>query len=107
MVGVMYLEKYNGCLKCSAKVVPDNDVELGCCSKCSMMQCVDVSTQELSAQLVIKSANGNVTLRAFSKTVQDIADKPVNEVTMVVLLKAKPFMLVHHQRIIQSISRMA
>ena len=108
VIGVMYLEKYNGCLKCSAKVVPDkDDVELGCCSKCSMMQCVDVSTQELSAQLVIKSANGNVTLRAFSKTVQDIADKPVNEVTMVVLLKAKPFTLVHHQGIIQSISRMA
>ena len=69
-----------------------------------MMQCMDAATRELSVQLIVKSAGGTITLRAFGKTVQDISQKPADEVTMRVLLKAKQFNLIHGDGIIQSIS---
>ena len=106
VVGVVHLDSYNGCIKCNAKVLPDEeDTDLGHCVKCKMMQCMDAATRELSVQLIVKSAGGTITLRAFGKTVQDISQKPADEVTMRVLLKAKQFNLIHRDGIIQSISR--
>ncbi len=44
VVGVVALERYSGCLKCTAKVVAaEDDPELGKCVKCEMLQCVDVA----------------------------------------------------------------
>ena len=45
-VGVIALEKYSGCLKCTAKLAAeDDDPELGKCVKCGMVQCIDVASQ--------------------------------------------------------------
>ncbi len=55
---------------------------------------------------MIKGSAGIVTLRAFGQTVQNIARKPA-EVTEAVLLKARPFDVVHRDGIVQSIVRKA
>ena len=109
VVGVIHLDRYSGCIKRTAEVVPeDDDPELGHCVKCKMMQCVDAATQELSVQLMVKGGvQGSHTLRAFGKIVQDIAQKPASEVTMSMLLKSKPFTLTHRDGIMHSITRKA
>lgn len=57
VVRVVHLDSYNGCIKCNAKLIPDEeDTDLGQCVKCKMMQCMEVVTWELSVQLVVKSA---------------------------------------------------
>ena len=39
--GVLQLDSYGGCLKCTAKVLPlPDDIEYGQCVKCQMMQCM-------------------------------------------------------------------
>ena len=65
VVGILHLNmyKFTGCLRCSAKVLPDKDnAELGHCMKCSMMQCLDASTVEFSAQLVVQGVGSQLTL---------------------------------------------
>ena len=96
------LDRYNGCLKCNTKLVPDDDdPDLGHCPSCKMLQCLASCKLQLSAQLVVKTADQTLTLRAFNKTLQLIAQKPA-EITMSILLKAAPFTLIHQDR---SVSR--
>lgn len=103
---MIHLEKYSGCLKCKTKLVPDeDDPDLGLCQKCNMMQCFDTSHQGLSAQLMVEGGWEKLTLRAFGKVLEDIVEKPADEVTMGTLLKAKPFKVVHLDGIIQSVRR--
>ena len=102
------LNMYSGCVQCSAKVVADDeDPEVGQCVKCSLMQCLDVTTEEVCAELVIMGGGVKHTLRAFGKRVAEIAQKPVGEITMRVLLKASPFNAGVRDGIIQSVSRKA
>lgn len=108
VVGVMHLDRYRGCLKCKTKLVPDDDdPDLANCPKCNMLQCLDAGRQGLSAQFLVESGGEKLPLRAFGKVVEDIAQKPADEVTMGSLLKAKSFTMVHMDGIIQSISRKA
>ena len=51
------------------------DTNLGYCQKCDMVQCLDAGKQGLSAQLVIEGAGEKLTLRAFGKVVENIAEK--------------------------------
>ena len=108
VVGVMPLDRYKGCLKCKTKLVPDNyDPDLGLCQKCNMVQCLDGGRQGMTNKLMIEGGGEKLTLRAFGKVLEDIAQKPADEVSMGSLVKAKPFTLVHVDGIIQSISRKA
>ena len=102
----MQLDKYSGCMKCGAKVVTDAaDPEIGTCVKCKMMQCINARKEEFSAHIMVKGETENIPLRAFGKVVEDISQKPSGEITMVSLLKAKPFTVVYCNGIIQSVVR--
>ena len=108
VVRVVALEKYSGCIKCTAKVTTDeDDPELGKCVNCGMLQCIDTASQQLRAQLMIKGVGNILTLRAFGKVVESIAQKPAEDVTMAVLLKAAAFDVVHRDGIVRSITRKA
>ena len=107
VVGVMHLDRYRGCLKCKTKLVPDDNPDLANCPKCNMLQCLDAGRQGLSAQFVVESGGEKLPLCAFGRVVEDIAQKPADEVTMGSLHKAKSFTMVHMDGIIQSISRKA
>ena len=69
-----------------------------------MLQCMDGNWQGMTAQLVIDAGGEKLTLRAFGKVLEDIAQKPADAVTMAALLRAKPFTIVIVDGI-QSISR--
>ena len=102
----MQLDKYSGCMKCVAKVVTDAaDPEIGTCVKCKMMQCINAGKEEFSAHIMVKAQTECIPLRAFGKVVEDICQKPSGEITMVSLLKAKPFTVVYRDGIIQSVVR--
>lgn len=106
VVGVMHVDKYICCLKCKTKLVPDSeDADLGHCSKCDMVQCLDGGSKGLMAKLMIASAAENLSLCAFGKIVENIAEKPVGEVSIATLLKANPFKMIHVDGIIQNVSR--
>ena len=108
VVGVIALEKYSGCLKCTAKLTAEeDDPELGRCVKCGMVQCIDVASQQVRAQLMIKGVGGILAVRAFGKVVESIAQKPAEDVTAAVLLKAAAFDVVHRDGIVSSIMRKA
>lgn len=63
VVRVVHLDSYKGCIKCNAKLIPDEeDTDLGQCVKRKMMQCMEVVTWELSVQLVVRSAGATITL---------------------------------------------
>ena len=103
VVGVMHLDK---CMKCKTKLVPDGeDPELGHCSKCEMVRCLDGGNKGLMAKLMVASGAEKLTLCAFAKIIENIAEKPGDEVVIGALLKSKPFKIIHVDGIIQSISR--
>ena len=55
------LNTYSGCVQCSAKVVADDeDPDVGQCVKCSLMQCLDVTTEEVCAELVVITTMGKL-----------------------------------------------
>ena len=85
----------------------DDDPELGKCVKCGMVQCIDVASQQVRAQLMIKGVGGILTVRAFGEVVESIAQKPAEDVTTAVPLKAAAFDVVHHDGIVWSIMRKA
>ena len=59
--GVLQLDSYGGCLKCTAKVLPlPDDIEYGQCVKCQMMQCMADVTKEISVQLLLKLPTGHL-----------------------------------------------
>lgn len=104
----MQLDKYSGCMKCGAKVVTDAaDPEIGTCVKCKMMQCINAGKEEFGAHIMVKAETEteSIPLHAFGKVVEDICQKPSGEITMVSLLKAKPFTVVYRDGIIQSVVR--
>ena len=49
IIGVLDIDTYNSCLKCSSKIMPDtDDDELDECVKCKMMQCIAITPKQLS-----------------------------------------------------------
>ena len=59
MGGIEQLEKYAGCIKCTAKIPSDqDDSDLGECVGCGMLQClaIDAARVGIVAHLVIKTA---------------------------------------------------
>lgn len=106
VIGVMNVDKYKCCINCSTKLVPDaKDLDLGHCSKCQMVQCLDSGNKGIMAKLMLASGGDKHTLYAFGKIVESIADKPADEISITTLLKAKPFKMIHVDGIIQSVSR--
>ena len=54
--GIEQLERYAGCIKCTAKIICDpGDPEVGECAKRGMMQCLDAAKIGIVAHLLIKS----------------------------------------------------
>ncbi len=110
-MGVIDRDTYNSCIKYSAKVVEDEEVpDLSKCVKCKMTQFSDACTKQLSIRVMIKSDNGNFTLRAFGKIVCDILrkspqDVDISNITDRMLLKAPPFSFTHSGGIIHSIRK--
>ena len=104
--GVIQLDSYGGCLKCTAKVLPlPDDIEYGQCVKSQMMQCMADVTKELSAQLLLKLPTGQLALRAFGSTLVQIAQSSTGEVTPICLLKAPPFNMTYRDGIILTVTR--
>ena len=102
--GVLQLDSYSGCIKCTAKVLPiPDESEFGQCTKCQMMQSLEEAAKQVTAQLFLKTPAGHLTLRAFGKTVVDIAQ--THNVTQLSLLKAPPFNISYKDGIIQTVTR--
>ena len=57
------------------------------------------------AKLMVATAIEKLSLCAFGNIVENIAEKPADEVSIGTLLKAKPFKMIHVNGIIQSVSR--
>ena len=76
-----------------------------------MTQSLDAARIGIVAHMMIKTASGcssdggYLPLRAFGNTVSDIAQRDVEQITKVSLLKASPFTIFHRDGIIQSITR--
>lgn len=85
----------------------EDDPELRQCVKCHKTQCLEELGVNIGVQLVMKSLpDRSVTLRAFGKTVQEIAEvSSVAEVTGSMLLKATKFDVVYSEGIVQSVKR--
>ena len=110
--GIEQLETYAGCIKCTAKIICDpEDPGVGECAKCGMMQSLDAARIGVVAHLMIKTASGcssddgYLSLHAFDKTVSDIAQTNIQQITKVSLLKASPFTIFHRDGIIRSVTR--
>lgn len=108
VVAVEILDSYRKCMKCTSELVPTTeDKELGMCSKCGTMQCIADCKRNLRATLRLKFNGGDVkTLQAFERVVEDIAQKTGEEVSMVTLLKSKPFCMEYGDGTIRSVSRL-
>ena len=53
VVGVTCLEHYSSYMKCTSKVVADEDPELGWCVKCKMLQVLEECKSKLTSQVMI------------------------------------------------------
>ena len=105
VAAVVQLDKYYACLKCTAKVVANEDPEVGSCVKCFTKQSIDMCKQELCAQLLLKEGTTICSYKAFGKVVTDIAERAADEITPLVLLKARSFNMLQSGGIIQHINR--
>ena len=95
VIGVMTFDKYKCCINCNTKRAPDpEDPDVGHCSKCQMIQCLDTS-KGLMAKLMLASGGTKYTLCAFGKVVETIADTSSDQVNISTILKAKPFKMIH------------
>ena len=108
VVGVLHIDRYPGCLKCNTKLIPcEDDTELGYCQKCNMTQFIDSGKSGLNVRLLVEGGGEKITLRAFGKVIENIADQSAVDISMSSLLKAKPFNMTYVDGIIQSINRKA
>lgn len=107
VAGVEAVERYNECIACNNRVVPDStDPELGTCLQCSMMQRIDETKVVLGASLMLRVGERKfLLLRAFGIVAEFIAQKPAMEVNMKTLLKAEPFTISHRDGVILSATR--
>ena len=105
IVGVQKFDTYSACFKCAAKLnVDEEDVEMGECVKCRMIQCISERCKSVMATLMVKTESGNThILRVFDKVISDIAEKPGDEISPKALLKARSFGMHFSDGIIRSI----
>ena len=105
---VVSLDTYDGCLNCSAEVVPiaDED-EIGSCVSCEAVQRLSDVKKELIANLIISVLNDGkmIHLRARGKAVEDIAQQRAAEITKPILAKAKDFTMCYRGDEILSVTR--
>ena len=108
IIGIDRMTQYKGCVKCSGRIEEcADDDELGECTRCHMIQCLDVCKQNISAQLTMKGSDGiPLTLRVFNKVLFNIVQKqqPL-DITPKMLLKAPTFHLRHLNGVVQSVTR--
>ena len=109
VVGVIYLDDHKKCLKCASKVVGvTDDPEIGKCSKCAMLQCIEACQSSLTSRLMIKSTSDSgmpITLLAFGDVLKDIVMTTQNDsVTSLSLLKAPLFNVSFKDGIIRSVT---
>ena len=76
VIGVVSLEAYLKCIKCNAKI--DSSDGYDTCRKCSTAQCMEECESEVVAQLMVKSGDKRVTLKAFTTVLEEIAEAAVN-----------------------------
>ena len=55
------------------------DIDIGRCIKCNLMQYMDACNHELVVHLVAKSRTGTINLQAFGSIVREIAGKDVEQ----------------------------
>ena len=103
VVAVLGLESYFACFVCKSKV-EHTENKMGCCTKCGVPQCIDYCKKQLSAKLMMTSADAFVTLNGFGNNIQDIVGQ--EEVTAKSLMTARPFTLTYANNVIMSISRL-
>lgn len=80
IVGVPHLDRYKSCYMCKARVEP-MEPPLGRCSKCAVMQRLDLCPEQWSAKLLIMASDNpsNIhTLHGFGKIIYELADVPAN-----------------------------
>ena len=70
---------------------------------CNVAQHIDSCKKQLSARLMISSADTFITLNGFGNNIQDIVGS--EEVTAKALMTACPFTLTYANNVISSISR--
>ena len=95
IAAVINLESYYSCSQCNAKVVPDmEDPDIGSCTKCDTLHCINHCKNEMSAYLLLRCHHSNQSFRAFGQVIKDIAQTD-KEVTKRPLVKSKPFTIYH------------
>ena len=105
VIGVIYLEHQLKCLNCGYKVSASDDPQIGQCTKCHMIQCIDACDKSLSTRVMVKGSHTTpITLLAFGDIINQIANTP-DEVTVCSLLKAPSFSAFYKDGIIRSITR--
>ena len=68
-----------------------------------MFQYMDVCNTEVVAKITIKGKEDSVVLKAYGKAFQEITGEEAGELSSISLLKAKPFMAIHQDGIVNSI----
>ena len=106
-MGVEKIDKFNGCLKCSSRVVKcEEDPDYGICVKCEMLQAFEDCTSIMSASVTVKTSNGTkLHLEVFNQVLLDIAQQSPNDISKFAILKSPPFSMYHRDGVIHSICR--
>ena len=98
ILGIDPITQYLGCLKCSGRIQEDEeDSEIGHCTKCHLLQCIENCYQNVTAQITIQGSDGiPLRLRAFTKVIYHIVEKEqLHLITPKMILKARAFNFLH------------
>lgn len=100
------LDCYCACIQCAAKVNRDEDnPDIGTCVKCETMQCMDCTKNEMIADIIVRSSDGNFhSFRVLGNNmVASIAESA--STTKAALLSSRPFTAYVKNGVVQSIFR--
>ena len=106
IVAVEKVDCTDGCWKCGGTVVVDEeDVTLGECNKCNVMQCREECKKNVYARFTVKSKDGTkVTLSVYSyELLQEIVGSSVLDITRRSLFRAQSFNIKFKDGIIRCI----
>ena len=107
IVGVERIDNYNGCLKCSSRVVKcEEDPDYAQCTRCEMLQAFTDCVSIISASVTVQTASGtNLHLQVFDEVLLNIAQRSPTDISKFALLKSPPFSMYQRDGVIRSISR--